>query len=100
MSKSKSSQVIVPKSEQSEYNIKAIRVYQPVQFEGALRTYFAKPKHDNMPMADIQMEIVFGNLVRIKTAKDDVLIPFTNVAFIALNGSEQTHENPIRLEHE
>lgn len=100
MSKSKQNQVIVPKSEQSDLSIKSVRVYQPVQFEGSLRTYFVKPKHDNMPMADIQMEIVYGNLVRITTGKDDVLIPFTNVAFIALNGSEQTHDSPIKLEHE
>lgn len=90
----------VAKSEQSDLSIKAVRVYQPVQFEGTLRSYFIKAPQNNLPMHDLEMGIVYGNLVRIKTSKDDVLVPFTNVAFIALNGSQQDHNIPIRLDNE
>lgn len=80
--------------------IKAVRTYQPVQFEGSLRTFFAAPKERGRPMVDLELEIVFGNLVRIRSPKDDVMVPFTNVAFLALDSSEQTHDKPIALDHE
>lgn len=90
----------VAKSEQSDLSIKAVRVYQPVQFEGSLRSYFIKAPQNNLPMHDLEMEIVYGNLVRVKTAKDDVLVPLTNVAFIALHSSQQDHNIPIKLDNE
>ena len=100
MSKKSNNVLNTPQQEQADLNIKAVRVYQPVQFEGTLRTYFRKANMINVSLHDLEMEIVYGNLVRIRTAKDDVLVPFTNVAFIALDGSKQDHEVPIKLEHE
>lgn len=60
-------------------NIKAVKVYQAVEFEGKLQTYFVEAKDR---MVGLQMSIWNGIGVKMKTAKCSIVVPFANIAFI------------------
>lgn len=64
--------------------LKVVRAYQPIEFQSKLETYFvSKPS-----MKDVEMELRKDNIVSIRTEKDFVLVPLTNVAFMVPETAE------------
>ena len=72
--------------------LKIVRVYQPVEFQSRLETYFA----DRVGMKAIQMELLKSNIVSIKTVKDFILVPLTNVAFMVPEVAETANVDVSR----
>lgn len=59
--------------------LKSVHCYQYVRFNGRNENFFtASPQKD---MADLELELLDGNIISIKTAKDHVMVFPTNVAY-------------------
>ena len=75
-----------------KYNIDAIRCYQSVMFEKTNETFFASRQINNRK--PLELEIIEGiNMVSIKSDRDHILIPLTNVSCVYL-------KSPIKKEQE
>ena len=75
-----------------KYNIDAIRCYQSVMFEKTNETFFASRQINNRK--PLELEIIEGiNMVSIKSERDHILIPLTNVSCVYL-------KSPIKKEQE
>lgn len=72
--------------------LKAIKVYQAVEFNRKLETYFVERQH----MQDLEMSIYKDVGVLIKTKEDQIIVPFTNVAFMKTELSEADKKHPGR----
>ena len=72
--------------------IDSIRVYQAVTFEKASETFFSTRIVNNKIGREISVNLELGG-VEIKSAKDHILVPFTNVSCIYF-------KSPIKLEQE
>ena len=75
-----------------EYDIDAIRCYQSVMFEKRQDTFFATRQiNERIPL---KLELIEGiNVISIKSERDHILIPLTNVSAIYL-------KSPIKVEQE
>lgn len=60
-------------------NIKAVKVYQAVEFNRKLETYFVET---DTRMQGLKFKIVDGVGVRVSCATDSMIVPFTNIAYI------------------
>ena len=75
-----------------DYNIDAIRCYQAVMFERGNETFFASRKINNR--AGLEITLIEGlNVVSIKSDRDHILVPLTNISAVYL-------KSPIKLEQE
>ena len=75
-----------------KYNIDAIRCYQSVMFERTNETFFASRQINNRK--PLELEIIEGiNMVSIRSDRDHILIPLTNVSCVYL-------KSPIKKEQE
>ena len=75
-----------------KYNIDAIRCYQSVMFEKTNETFFASRQINNRK--PLELEIIEGiNMVSIRSDRDHILIPLTNVSCVYL-------KSPIKKEQE
>ena len=75
-----------------KYDIDAIRCYQSVMFEKTNETFFASRQINNRK--PLELEIIEGiNMVSIRSDRDHILIPLTNVSCVYL-------KSPIKLEQE
>ena len=75
-----------------KYNIDAIRCYQSVMFEKSQETFFASRQINEK--APLKIEIIEGiNVVSLKSERDHILIPLTNVSAVYL-------KSPIKKEQE
>jgi len=74
------------------YDIDAIRCYQSVMFEKRQDTFFATRQiNERIPL---KLELIEGiNVISIKSERDHILIPLTNVSAIYL-------KSPIKVEQE
>jgi hypothetical protein len=75
-----------------KYQIDAIRCYQSVMFDKRQETFFASRQiNSKLP---IELELVEGlQMVSLKSERDHILIPLTNVSAIYL-------KSPIKIEQE
>lgn len=75
-----------------EYDIDAIRCYQSVMFEKRQDTFFATRQiNERIPL---KLELIEGiNVISIKSERDHILIPLTNVSAIYL-------KSPLKVEQE
>lgn len=72
--------------------LKVVRVYQPIEFQSKLETYFvSKPA-----MKNVEMELRKDAIVSIRTDKDYVLVPLTNVAFMVPETAETEKKDYTR----
>jgi len=75
-----------------KYNIDAIRCYQSVMFEKRQETFFASRQINEK--APLQLEIIEDiNAVSIKSERDHILVPLTNVSAVYL-------KSPLKIEQE
>ena len=75
-----------------KYDIDAIRCYQSVMFEKTNETFFASRQINNRK--PLELEIIEGiNMISIKSDRDHILIPLTNVSCVYL-------KSPIKKEQE
>jgi hypothetical protein len=75
-----------------KYNIDAIRCYQSVMFEKRQETFFASRQINEK--APLQLEIIEDiNAVSIKSERDHILVPLTNISAVYL-------KSPIKREQE
>ena len=75
-----------------KYEIDAIRCYQSVMFEKTNETFFASRQINNRK--PLELEIIENlNVISIKSDRDHVLIPLTNVSCVYL-------KSPIKVEQE
>ena len=75
-----------------KYNIDAIRCYQSVMFEKRQETFFASRQINEK--APLKIEIIEGiNVVSLKSERDHILIPLTNVSAVYL-------KSPLKKEQE
>ena len=75
-----------------KYDIDAIRCYQSVMFEKTNETFFASRQINNRK--PLELEIIEGiNMISIKSERDHILIPLTNVSCVYL-------KSPIKKEQE
>jgi len=74
------------------YDIDAIRCYQSVMFEKRQDTFFATRQiNERIPL---KLELIEGiNVISIKSERDHILIPLTNVSAIYL-------KSPLKVEQE
>jgi hypothetical protein len=73
--------------------LKAVKVYQAVEFNRKLETYFVETS-DRMKGLDLE---VFENVgIVIRTENDQIIVPFTNVAFMKTELSHVDKKNPGR----
>ena len=75
-----------------KYKIDAIRCYQSVMFEKTNETFFASRQINNRKPLELEL-IESLNVVSIKSDRDHVLIPLTNVSCVYL-------KSPMKLEQE
>ena len=75
-----------------KYDIDAIRCYQSVMFEKTNETFFASRQINNRKPLELEL-IENLNVVSIKSDRDHVLIPLTNVSCVYL-------KSPMKLEQE
>ena len=75
-----------------KYDIDAVRCYQSVMFEKRQDTFFATRQiNERVPL---KLELIEGiNVISIKSERDHILIPLTNVSAIYL-------KSPIKVEQE
>lgn len=73
--------------------LKAVKVYQAVEFNRKLETYFVETS-DRMRGLDLSILESVG--VVIKTETDQIIVPFTNVAFMKTHLSDVDKKNPGR----
>jgi len=73
--------------------LKAVKVYQAVEFNRKLETYFVET---SQRMQGLQLSIMKDVGVVIKTDADTIIVPFTNVAFMKTELSEVDKKNPGR----
>ena len=75
-----------------KYDIDAIRCYQSVMFEKTNETFFASRQINNRK--PLELEIIEAiNMISIKSERDHILIPLTNVSCVYL-------KSPIKKEQE
>ena len=75
-----------------KYDIDAIRCYQSVMFEKTNETFFASRQINNRK--PLELEIIEGiNMVSIRSDRDHILIPLTNVSCVYL-------KSPMKKEQE
>ena len=75
-----------------KYDIDAIRCYQSVMFEKRQETFFASRQINEK--APLKIEIIEGiNVVSLKSERDHILVPLTNVSAVYL-------KSPIKREQE
>ena len=75
-----------------KYKIDAIRCYQSVMFEKTNETFFASRQINNRK--PLELEIIENlNVISIKSDRDHVLIPLTNVSCVYL-------KSPMKVEQE
>ncbi len=75
-----------------KYNIDAIRCYQAVMFDKRQETFFATRQINEK--APLKLEIVEEiNAVSIKSERDHILVPLTNVSAVYL-------KSPLKVEQE
>tara|TARA_R110002167_G_C12637028_1_gene648055 strand:- start:1301 stop:1609 length:309 start_codon:yes stop_codon:yes gene_type:complete len=75
-----------------KYDIDAVRCYQSVMFEKRQDTFFATRQiNERIPL---KLELIEGiNVISIKSERDHILIPLTNVSAIYL-------KSPLKVEQE
>ena len=75
-----------------KYDIDAVRCYQSVMFEKRQDTFFATRQiNERVPL---KLELIEGiNVISIKSERDHILIPLTNVSAIYL-------KSPLKVEQE
>lgn len=73
--------------------ISAVKVYQAVEFNRKLETYFVETMDR---MVGLQISLFENVGVLIKTPNDQIVVPFTNVAFMKTELSETDKKNPGR----
>ena len=76
----------------NNHEIDSVRVYQAVTFEKANETFFASRQINARKPCEIKILPELMS-VSIKSAKDHILVPFTNISCIYL-------KSPIKLEQE
>ncbi len=75
-----------------KYNIDSIRCYQSVMFEKRNETFFASRQINEK--APLKLEIIEDiNAVSIKSERDHILVPLTNVSAVYL-------KSPLKREQE
>ena len=75
-----------------DYDIDAIRCYQAVMFEKGNETFFASRQINNRP--GLEIKLIEGlNVVSLKSDRDHILVPLTNVSAVYL-------KSPIKVEQE
>ena len=75
-----------------KYNIDSIRCYQSVMFDKRNETFFASRQINEK--APLQLEIIEDiNAVSIKSERDHILVPLTNVSAVYL-------KSPLKREQE
>ena len=75
-----------------KYDIDAIRCYQAVMFEKRQETFFASRQINEK--APLNIEIIEGiNVVSLKSERDHILVPLTNVSAIYL-------KSPVKKEQD
>ena len=75
-----------------KYDRDAIRCYQSVMFEKRQETFFASRQINEK--APLKIEIIEGiNVVSLKSERDHILVPLTNVSAVYL-------KSPIKRERE
>ena len=75
-----------------KYDIDSVRCYQSVMFEKRQETFFASRQINEK--APLKIEIIEGiNVVSLKSERDHILIPLTNVSAVYL-------KSPIKKEQE
>jgi hypothetical protein len=79
-----------------KHEIDSIRVYQAVNFEKANETYFATRQINNRKACEIEILPELMS-VSIKSPKDHILVPFTNISCIYLKSElkKQQEEKAI-----
>ena len=76
----------------NEYDIDAIRCYQAVMFEKRQETFFATRQINEK--APLKIEIIEGiNVVSLKSERDHILVPLTNISAIYL-------KSPVKKEQD
>ena len=75
-----------------KYKIDSIRCYQSVMFEKTNETFFASRQINNRKPLELEL-IESLNVVSIKSDRDHVLIPLTNVSCVYL-------KSPLKIEQE
>lgn len=68
-------------------NIKSIKTYQAVPFQGSLHTFFSENKQAGMLNMEFKIIDMLG--VSIKSPKDHVIVPFANICAISPAPEEQ-----------
>ena len=80
-----------------EYDIDAIRCYQSVMFDKRNETFFASRRINEK--APLKLEIIEEiNAVSIKSERDHILVPLTNVSAVYLKSpikKEQDEKNRV-----
>ena len=76
--------------------IKSLRTYQAVKFENKLDTFFTSEGTPNR--LAVEMEILEGVGVAVKSDKDCVIVPFPNISGIYMN--TQYHEDEKKRKQE
>lgn len=74
--------------------IRSIKVYQSVNFEKSVHTYFSSETIPSKPAVELSMQDKL-QCVEVKSKNDHVLIPLTNIAAIYL-WNEVTNEKEAR----
>lgn len=73
--------------------LKAVKVYQAVEFNRKLETYFVETSDR---MKGLKLSIMEAVGVVVETPEDRIIVPFTNVAFMKTELSESDKKNPGR----
>lgn len=73
-----------------DLNILSVRVYQSVQLNGKQNTFFSTLHTPAGP--GVSIELIDNIGVLIKSTKDEVIVPFTNVSGIYLDTSIKKEE--------
>tara|TARA_R110002167_G_C12637648_1_gene648103 strand:- start:1308 stop:1616 length:309 start_codon:yes stop_codon:yes gene_type:complete len=73
-----------------KYEIDSIRCYQAVMFNKGNETFFASRKINNVE--PLELELIEGlNAVSIKSDRDHIIVPLTNVSAVYL-------KSPVKIE--
>lgn len=60
--------------------VSTVKLYQSVEFNKRQESYFRKEKQADM--ADIEIKVLVGIGVEVRSSKDYIIVPFANIAFM------------------
>lgn len=78
-----------------EMDIKAVKTYQAVEFQNKLESFFIK--NAQKKMSDLKITVIEHLGVRLSSAKDDIIVPFANIAGIYLKHRDAVEQVKAEL---